>query len=213
MNEFESIGQRIVWARAAKGWSQSQLAERAGVASTQIARWENGRATPRPETAFKLALLLDVSPRWLERGEGPINAHEYPDDAEPGTREVIASLSGEEVRILRKYAEANGRSLGEEIEAIAEAFLARWEALEPPPGWVKLKVPDELMHRVEEAAEVSGRSAADEIVERLRGSFSAKSPAELALTLERIGREQYKLLELIKQYQEESEPKSPPRRR
>jgi transcriptional regulator with XRE-family HTH domain len=48
--------------RLAKGWTQAELAERAGIRrERQIIRWENNQNEPRIETAVGLAEALGVS--------------------------------------------------------------------------------------------------------------------------------------------------------
>ncbi|MDN7825120.1 helix-turn-helix transcriptional regulator [Burkholderia cenocepacia] len=185
MNESESIGARIVRARAAKGISQAELAQRADVAATQVARWERGKAVPRPETLHKLALLLDVSPRWLESGEGALNEHEYPSELPLGEKEVIANLSDEELRLLRKRASESGRTLGDEMAAIADEFLARWQRQPAPPGWMKLEISERLQDRLAAAADKNGRSLSEEISARLSLSLDADDIAEEAPLRER----------------------------
>lgn len=178
MNETESIGERIVRARAALGLSQNKLADLAGVAPTQIARWERNKATPRPTTLHKLASLLDVSPQWLERGEGALNEHEYPGEPTEDEKEVIANLSDDQMRILRIRAHASGRTLGKELAAIAEDFLFQWERQVPPPGWVKLKVPEGIERNLADSAEKNGRSLVDEISARLHESVEGRRMAD-----------------------------------
>lgn len=53
--------------REDQGWSQRELAERAGVAPATIARTEQGRVKPRGITARKLAKALGVEPVVLIR--------------------------------------------------------------------------------------------------------------------------------------------------
>ncbi|WP_342051977.1 MULTISPECIES: helix-turn-helix domain-containing protein [unclassified Cupriavidus] len=171
MNESEPIGSRIVRARAAQGMSQAELATQLGVAATQVARWEKGKATPRPETLHKMAAALDVSPLWLERAEGPINGHDPNDPAK--RHELVADLTDEELRILRRRAAASGRTLTEEMSAVVGSFLEQWQNVFVPPGWLKLQIPDDLEGRLKAAAEKNGRSLSDEIIERVRLSLDA----------------------------------------
>ncbi|WP_409565610.1 helix-turn-helix transcriptional regulator [Methylobacterium sp. E-045] len=44
--------------RAALGWSQSELADQAGVQRLVVARYENGTQTPHPTTMIKLVKAL-----------------------------------------------------------------------------------------------------------------------------------------------------------
>ncbi len=42
------------------GWSQAELAERAGVTQAQIARFEAGKAIPRADTLLRLSNAMGV---------------------------------------------------------------------------------------------------------------------------------------------------------
>ena len=53
------IGERIRRARETAGLSQTELAQRLGVADKQISRWENG-VQPRPGTLERVAAALGV---------------------------------------------------------------------------------------------------------------------------------------------------------
>jgi transcriptional regulator with XRE-family HTH domain len=68
----ETLTWRIVELRAKKGWSQSRLAEEAGITQSTLSRIENGTQEPRAQTLVKIADALDVEYRaLLESGEGP----------------------------------------------------------------------------------------------------------------------------------------------
>lgn len=67
-----NFGDRVKQAREAKGWSQSDLAEQAGVSRQAIFSVETGETkTMRPENLFRAADALGVKARWLATGEGP----------------------------------------------------------------------------------------------------------------------------------------------
>ena len=54
-------GKIIAQLRDQKGWSQSELANRAGVSHVMIGKYERGDATPSLEVAKKIADTLEVS--------------------------------------------------------------------------------------------------------------------------------------------------------
>ena len=67
------MGTRLRIAREAKDWSQSELARRAGVDQTTISSLELKKSTvSRADVLFMLADALQVSPRWLATGVGPM---------------------------------------------------------------------------------------------------------------------------------------------
>lgn len=53
-------------ARLNVGLTQSEVAEKLGVAQAQYARWENGGRNPRDETVEKLAGIFGVSIDYLK---------------------------------------------------------------------------------------------------------------------------------------------------
>lgn len=75
----ESIGSRIAQARRElavrerKDVSQSDIAERLGVAQATVNRWENDKEGKRPsdENLLELARILGVTPSWLRYGQEP----------------------------------------------------------------------------------------------------------------------------------------------
>ena len=66
----ESLGGRrmhpIAFYRRARGWRQSDLAEKLGVSTNSVQAWERGTA-PRPATFLKLAEVLGVDSLRLAR--------------------------------------------------------------------------------------------------------------------------------------------------
>lgn len=69
----EEIADRLHQARAAKNWTQGQLAAAAGVKQSTIGNLEAGiRKNPRDLLA--IAAALEVSPAWLQTGKGPRTA-------------------------------------------------------------------------------------------------------------------------------------------
>lgn len=66
-----AIGRRIAEAREAVGMSQEDLAERVGVRSATISRYERGAFQPRLDKLAPLASALGTSADWLFRGVEP----------------------------------------------------------------------------------------------------------------------------------------------
>ncbi|MCB9798029.1 MAG: helix-turn-helix transcriptional regulator [Alphaproteobacteria bacterium] len=59
----ERLGARIRWLRGERGWTLSELAERAEVQLSDLSKWERGKRAPNLESLVKLAdgLAVDVS--------------------------------------------------------------------------------------------------------------------------------------------------------
>lgn len=64
-----SIGKRIKAARKARGWTQMEMAERAGITSPSVNRYEKHNCVPTLAVAIKLAAVLGVSLDELAQDE------------------------------------------------------------------------------------------------------------------------------------------------
>lgn len=73
----ETLATRLREARAAKRWTQAELAQKAGVHKNSVQRWESGE-TPLDAQLRAAAQALEVSMRWLETGEGEPTARSFP---------------------------------------------------------------------------------------------------------------------------------------
>ena len=60
--------------RRARGWSQPDLAEKVGVSSVMIGRYERGEMTPAVDVGAKLATAFGVTMDHLFHGTGVANA-------------------------------------------------------------------------------------------------------------------------------------------
>ena len=68
MNQIK-IGAFISERRKAKGWTQSQLAEKLEITDKAISKWETGRSMPDLSLFMPLCTLLDVTLNELFAGE------------------------------------------------------------------------------------------------------------------------------------------------
>lgn len=66
------VSERLKSCRENLHISQVQLAERAGINSTQLYRYESGKATLLMDAAEKIAAALGVNTAWLVHGTLPI---------------------------------------------------------------------------------------------------------------------------------------------
>ncbi len=67
-NHHQSLGERMRMRRREKGWTQEQLARRAGTNQAVIQKIENGKSL-RPRKIDQIAEQLGVSPAWLMFGD------------------------------------------------------------------------------------------------------------------------------------------------
>jgi transcriptional regulator with XRE-family HTH domain len=68
------FGERIKRAREASGMSQKLMANRLGVKSATVAKWESGKEGPRANRLQMIASLLDVPLLWLLAGSQQVPA-------------------------------------------------------------------------------------------------------------------------------------------
>jgi transcriptional regulator with XRE-family HTH domain len=119
-------------AREQRGWTQDQLADKAGVSRPTIQRWENGKTgTPDPENARRVFQALGLDPRLIpvvlgyvtaeEMGVDPVPPRVFP----PTVEEAIAILEDPRVPAATKD-EWIGylRYRAQTAEGIGEAFNA-----------------------------------------------------------------------------------------
>jgi transcriptional regulator with XRE-family HTH domain len=74
VKNLRTIAERMKELREARGWSQEQLAEKAGVTQGTIGNIESG-LRKQPRQLLALAKALDVEPDWLQSGQGPMRLH------------------------------------------------------------------------------------------------------------------------------------------
>lgn len=96
-DEAATLGDRIVAAREAVGYSQKKLASRLGVKLKTIQGWEEDRAEPRANKAQMMSGILGVSLVWLLSGEG--EGVLEPTDTTSGSEDIQGIL--DEIRSLR----------------------------------------------------------------------------------------------------------------
>lgn len=99
MNQ-EKIGKFIVECRKEKNLTQEQLAEKLGLSSKSISRWENGRTIPDYTIIEELTEIFDIS----------VNEFFY---GEKISKDEIESISEENLR--RMFRDMYGKSLKKSI--------------------------------------------------------------------------------------------------
>ena len=101
---MDSLGARLRRKRREKGWTQEQLAIKAGTNQAVIQKIENGKSL-RPRKINEIAKVLEVNPAWLMFGDRSSN------------------LSDEAVKVARAWdilREPTRSRLMEEILRLAE---------------------------------------------------------------------------------------------
>ena len=96
MNQIK-IGAFISERRKAKGWTQSQLAEKLEITDKAISKWETGRSMPDLSLFLPLCTLLDVTLNELFAGEC-IAEEKLKEKADEVLMDVIANWLGHDNR-------------------------------------------------------------------------------------------------------------------
>ena len=107
-----TMGQKILKLRKQKGWTQTQLAEKAGVHPSHVTRWERDKNQPSGSTLKDLAAAFGLSVEEMTQA--------------PGKRLLQESL-GEDEKLLAQFRML--QDLDEEdkatIMSVIDAFLVK----------------------------------------------------------------------------------------
>jgi transcriptional regulator with XRE-family HTH domain len=68
VSELAPLGKNLAKARAARGWTQALLADRAGLKRTHLVFFENGKRVPLLDQLIRLAKALEVPLQWFLSG-------------------------------------------------------------------------------------------------------------------------------------------------
>jgi transcriptional regulator with XRE-family HTH domain len=117
-----SLGESLALARKAKGQTQSELADEAGLSRATIAQIEAGDADPKLSTISELAQALDVSSAWLLMTEGDLEI--IAEIAESGDLSNILDMLPDELMTWVNSMVRSGRkkNIREALEAIEAVF-------------------------------------------------------------------------------------------
>lgn len=128
-NQFKD---RLIAAREGAGLSQTALAKLAGMAPTQLARYEIGRAVPRRAATARLAKALCVNSQWLAgTSDGPDDAEVLVQRDPQGNVEITFRSDAETAERWRKIAASKGMT-EDELFGWAVRQLAAESAAAPP---------------------------------------------------------------------------------
>jgi transcriptional regulator with XRE-family HTH domain len=110
-DEAATFGDRLAAAREAIGFSQSQLAARAGVRLSTIQNWESDRAEPRANKLQMIAGILNVSIVWLLTGAGQGGVPPEPAEAQEfrGALAELREIRVAQTRLLARLARLEKR--------------------------------------------------------------------------------------------------------
>ena len=96
------IHEKIKKLRQEKGWSQTQLANKLGVHSQHISRYERGNSNPSADTLSKFAEVFGVSVDYLLNEEADnINAYRIKDKQLQKYFEEVDQLNEEDKSLIK----------------------------------------------------------------------------------------------------------------
>lgn len=154
----DSFGARLAAARVRRGWSQTDLGKAAGMAPTQVSRYEAGRATPRGYTLGRLAYALAVRVEWLVTGETPMESGGGPAKESERTKSIEMEFDDQELAELELAAAAAGTTVAGFMRRVLEEALEAATSLESekaPPSVENIqKEIDAQRARLEEMAKL-----------------------------------------------------------
>ncbi|WP_420453412.1 helix-turn-helix domain-containing protein [Ilumatobacter sp.] len=93
-DDAHDIGARIASARTTIGLSVGDVADRLGVRTSTVEKWEQGGTSPRGHHVSKIAGMLGVSVSWILIGRGV-----PPTSSDPALAEVRADLADARARL------------------------------------------------------------------------------------------------------------------
>ncbi|CAE6837690.1 helix-turn-helix domain-containing protein [Xanthomonas arboricola] len=117
----DGFADRLRNARERAGLTQRELGSEAEVNYSQISRYEQGIAFPRPGVLLKLAQALGTSIEHLRDAERMEEVQVYfGDDDDP----LSINVSMADMRLVKEGAKKNGRSFEEEFKALIRAGMS-----------------------------------------------------------------------------------------
>jgi transcriptional regulator with XRE-family HTH domain len=101
------IHEKIKKLRQQKGWSQTQLANKMGVRSQHISRYERGNSNPSAETLSKFAEIFGVSVDYLlSEDEETTNTYKIKDKQLQRYFEEVDNLDDEDKNAIKNLIDA-----------------------------------------------------------------------------------------------------------
>jgi transcriptional regulator with XRE-family HTH domain len=122
--------------RQSRGWSKSTLAQRAGVASSTLSRWESGKRTPSLPELEAVLDALEVSPeqrsRALQQMDAPRAVLRLRRESD-----LTPPVSGDLLRAMRLRRGLTQAELAQQI-GVSQGRLGKWERSEDWPSTERL---------------------------------------------------------------------------
>lgn len=108
LSKEEDMPYKIEEARRARGWSQAELAKRAGISQQAVQRYESGEREPRVSSVIAMASALGVTLSYLLGLDSPDGNGITPDESRLVAMYRSADSRGK--ALIMMNAEANARA-------------------------------------------------------------------------------------------------------
>lgn len=125
-------GEAIATARRARGWTQDQLAERAGVLQGPLSRYENDLRQPDEDVLAKLAATLGVTTRFLENASAARGAMAV--EVHMRRRKTAKPTVWRELEARLNMYRIHARTISEQVSLRAEYDIPRFDPFEINPA-------------------------------------------------------------------------------
>lgn len=100
-NDAATFGDRLAAARDVCDLNQNALAQKLGVGTKTVEKWENDLSEPRANKLQMLAGVLNVSMRWLLTGEGVGVEPAGDTEIEPEMHQLMSEIRAVRGEMLR----------------------------------------------------------------------------------------------------------------
>lgn len=118
---YMGMGKRIRQARTEAGYDQSEFAKAVGMSQSALSEVESGESKePRASSFWRMVRLLQLSPRWLAEGKGPMKTQ---DAQETELLDLYRALDDRSRRVL--IASAKAMKLEDEDRSAEEIAPSR----------------------------------------------------------------------------------------
>ena len=117
----KNLAHRLRDARKMRGLTQVQLANASGIKQSDVSKIERGE-TLRPTGLIALARVLDVSPHWLDTGEGEMR----PSHSTPNIKFRVAADEKAPIAQALQMLDAHLKALAPVLQDSGREVLRKW---------------------------------------------------------------------------------------
>ncbi|MCR5802691.1 MAG: helix-turn-helix domain-containing protein [Clostridia bacterium] len=98
-----TIADRIQSLRKAKGMSQEELADAAGVSRQAVSKWESEQSIPDIDKIVILSEIFDVTTDYILKGIEPVNTNDHKTMADVIDQKVLTQKNSKRAKTILKW--------------------------------------------------------------------------------------------------------------